>query len=506
MSRIQLLWFGKAPDHCQMELVKVHGLHLVVHKDGETPDFRYARAAFFWGTDEHFAKAAKCVREFVKAAIDDGVFVAPVVSVAADYEMLHSMTELLETADPHGARKTHQQVFTTPVDLHQMLHQFLLHDPGPARNTSLLIDGEVKIESEEDRFLLQRAFHDCRSIKIEPIAPGYSGADTFIVKATLIDSNAGPEPVPYFAKLGRSDKMQAEWKAFRTFAEHHVEWYLRPNFISEQTIYGVKRGILVGTFVQNSCALAEAVRKPGDSARHIRSLFLETLAALRRQKRTITPGHQSVVSALKPFYDYSKVAEARWKRASEMFGGACIRADDLWYSLIGLPPLDWQSSAIHGDLHGENVRVRKEDAILIDFAHAAPGPACADLAHLEVSLAFDGRPGDLQGEAWKQVALELYSPEAIFAGVAQPASIKREGWMRAVVAEVCAFVPDAVANPKSPEEYIRVLTVYLLRHASFRANANDKGDDEYRRTFAYWLACRLAEHLQATSSVQAEAA
>lgn len=502
MSRIQLLWFGKQPDKDQIELVGQHGLHLVVHKDGEVPDFRFARAAIFWATDNHFAKAAKCVREFVKAAIDDGVFVAPVVSIASDYEMLHSMNSLLDAVDPYGARKTHQQVFTILVDLHQVLHQFLLHDPGPARNTLLVIEGEVKIK-EEDRFLLQRAFHNCRAIELEPIAPGYSGADTFIVKATLEDSNAGPEPVPYFAKLGRSDKMQAEWKAFCTFAEHHVEWYLRPNFVPESTTYGVNRGILVGTFVQNSCALAEAVRQPDDGANHIRSLFLETLAALRRQKRNIAPGEQSVVSALKPFCDHAKVPESRWNQAAADFGGTCVRADDLWYGLLGLPALDWQRSAIHGDLQCENVRVRKGDAILIDFAHAAPGPASADLAHLEVSLAFDGRPGDLQGKAWKQVALELFAPEAIAASLAQPTSIKREGWMRTVVAEVRSLVPDAVANPKSPEEYMRVLAVYLLRHASLPTNVNDNGDDEYRRTFAYWLACQLTEHLQTAASVQA---
>jgi hypothetical protein len=50
---------------------------------------------------------------------------------------------------------------------------------------------------------------------------------------------------------------------------------------------------------------------------------------------------------------------------------------------------------------------------------------------------------------------------------------------------------------------MRVLAVYLLRHASFRANKGDKGDDEYRRTFAFWLACRLAEHLRAMASAQA---
>jgi hypothetical protein len=505
MSRIRLLWFGKPPDQSQVDLIEQHGLHLAVHKEGDTPDFQYARAAVFWATDNYFADAAKCVREFVRAAIDDGVFVAPVVSVAADYQMLHELNKLLDSLDPHGARKAHQKIFTTPVDLHQMLHQFLLHDPGPARKTDLVIEGEVKIEKEEDRFLLQRAFHDCVSIRLEPIAPGYSGADTFIVKAKLKNSNAGPEPVPYFAKLGRSDKMQAEWKAFREFAEHHVEWYLRPNFVPERTTYGVKRGILVGTFVQNSYALAEAVRKP-DGARHIRSLFLETLAALRRQKRTITPGTQSLAGALEPFCDAFQVPEARWKQAAEMLGGACIRADDLWYRLIGLPPLDWQSSAIHGDLHGENVRVRKEDSILIDFAHAAPGPACADLAHLEVSLVFDGRSGDLRGEAWKQGVLEFYSPDAITASLAQPAMMKKDTWMQAAVAEIRALVPAAVANPMSPEEYMRVLAVYLLRHASFSANNKDRADDDFRRTFAFWLACRLAEHLQATASARAVAA
>jgi hypothetical protein len=503
MSRIQLLWFGKQPNTEQVELVKQHGLDLVVHKDGENPDFRLARVAMFWATDNHFAEGVKCVRDFVKAAIDDGVFVAPVVSVDADEELLSSMIAVLNSVDPDGARKTHQRVLATPVDLHQVLHQFLLHDPGPARNIHLAIEGEVKIQDEESRALLQRAFHDCRSIRLEAIAPGYSGADTFIVKATLVDSNAGPEPVPYFAKLGRSDKMQAEWNAFRTFAEHHVEWYLRPNFVQERTIYGVKRGILVGTFVQNSCALAEAIRKLGDGGGLIRTLFQETLAALRRQKRTIAPGQQSVVSALKPFCDYRKVPESRWKRAATDWGGRCVRADDLWYSLLGLPPLDWQCSAIHGDLHGENVRVRKEDAILIDFAHASPGPACADLAHLEVSLVFDGRKGDLQRDAWSQAVLAHYSPEAIAASIGKQESLMKEGWMNSVVAEIRALVLDAVANPKSPQEYMRVLAVYLLRHSSFPANVNDNGDDEYRRAFAYWLACQLTQHLVMTATVQA---
>jgi hypothetical protein len=494
MSRIQVLWFGKAPDDEQVELLKEHDLHLKVHEDGTIPDFRYARAAVFWGTDPHFKAAAKCLRDFGKAAIDDGVFIAPVVSGAKDFELLHQINTVLDRVDPHGVRKSHQEVLTSPVDLHRVLHKFLAHEPGPTRNTGLVIEGEVAVD-EESRFLLQRAFHDCRSIKLEPIAPGYSGADTFIVKATLTDSNV-PEPVPFFAKLGRPDKLKSEMTAFRTYAEHHVPWYLRPNFVAERTAYGVSRGILVGSFVANSCALAEAVRQAPQDARHIQNLFADTLGGLRGQKRTVTPGQQSVVSALKGFCEYERVPEHRWVRSAEAFGGAQTRPDDVWWGLLGLPSLDWMSSAIHGDLHGENVRVRKEEAILIDFARACTGPASADLAHLEVSLIFDSRAGDLQREAWQQAVLKLYSPEAIVASLRQPEGIAQTDWMGAAVARVRALVPAAVANPKSPEEYMRVLAVYLLRHASFPANAGDDGDDEYRRTFAYRLACQLTEHLQ----------
>jgi hypothetical protein len=220
-------------------------------------------------------------------------------------------------------------------------------------------------------------------------------------------------------------------KAFRSYAEHHVPWYLRPNFVAERSAYGVSRGILVGSFVANSCALAEAVRATPQDARHIQHLFVDTLGGLRGPKRTVAPGQMSVVSALKAFCAHEKVPEHRWARAAELFGGAVLPAQDLWWDLLGLPSLDWQRSAIHGDLHGENVRVRKEKAILIDFAHACIGPASADLAHLEVSLIFDARAVDLQGEAWRRAVLGLYSPEAIAASLLGPGGFKKDSWMGA---------------------------------------------------------------------------
>ena len=501
MQRPQLYWFGKPPDKQQVALVQEHKLHLRVHENGQTPDFRHACGALFWATEGYFAPAAVCLRDHVRSALDDGVYVVAVVSAAEDDARLNNVSKLFDGVDPSNARKSHHRVLSAPVDLHQLLHQVLAHAPGAARNTSLSIAGDVPV-AQGRRFLLERAFHDCTSVFLDPIAPGFSGADTFIVKATLIDSLAGPEPRPFFAKLGGSDELQKEMQAFRVYAEHHVPWYLRPNFVSERTTYGVEHGILVGTFVQNSYSLAEAVRTP-NGARHINSLFGETLAGLRQQMQTTATASEqrSVVSALKAFCKREKVPPQRWKDAAEKFGGELIDADALWWRLLDLPKREWRSSAIHGDLHGENVRVRKEDAIVIDFAHACTGPACADLAHLEVSLAFDTSTDDQQGDDWRRVVAGLYEPDAISASLTPGALVQGSTWIHEAVAEIRALVPASIVDR---DEYKRVLAVYLLRQASYPASKKCPEHDEYRRTFAYWLACRLTESLQAEALSTAE--
>ena len=493
MERPQLYWFGKPPDEQQVKLVQEHRLELRIHENGLTPDFRYACAAVFWATEKHFASTVVCLRDHVKSALNDGAYVAAVVSAAKDDERLNSVSKLFDGVDISNALKSHHRVFSAPVDLHQLLHQILVHPPGVPRNIALTIVGDVDIPPE-GRFLLQRAFYDCSSISLEPIAPGFSGANTFIVKATLKNSYAGAEPRPFFAKLGVTADLQKEMHAFSVYAEHHVPWYLRPNFVAERITYGVERGILVGTFVQNSSSLADAVRKP-DGARHIKNLFEETLAGLRQQKRTIATASEqrSVVSALKVFCKHEKVPPHRWKDANEKFGGNFVDADNLWWMLLGLPNRDWRDSAIHGDLHGENVRVRKEDAIVIDFARACIGPACADLAHLEVSLAFDTSKDDQPDDDWQQEVANLYEPDAISASLISGASARGETWLHKAVAEIRYLVPASVVDS---DEYKRVLAVYLLRQASYPANEKFTKQDEYRRTFAYWLACRLTESLQ----------
>ena len=87
---------------------------------------------------------------------------------------------------------------------------------------------------------------------------------------------------------------------------------------------------------------------------------------------------------------YLEYAKSRGVRATP---------DQLWTALSSLDQT-YRVAPMHGDLHGENVRVRNGNAILIDFASVAPGPLTADLAALESWLAFE-LPPEEQGEDYQ---------------------------------------------------------------------------------------------------------
>ncbi|WP_247822321.1 phosphotransferase [Bradyrhizobium sp. 187] len=52
----------------------------------------------------------------------------------------------------------------------------------------------------------------------------------------------------------------------------------------------------------------------------------------------------------------------------------------------------YRTAPAHGDLHGENVRVRNDHAIVIDFASVVTSSPLVDLAALETWLAFQLPP------------------------------------------------------------------------------------------------------------------
>lgn len=489
LPRPKILWFGGRPKDDDHREAKNRLLQIDYVEQGFVPDFRFARAAVFWAARPDFAHGLAELKSHLEATIDAGLLPYIVVDTPTQINAVERILNDKLPKLPAGIPESRYRLRTTPLQHHEAPNEAFLHSPGPSGNASLVIHLPPGITlSDNQELLLRRAFHDCKSVEMELITGGLSGAMTFLVSATLSDSNAGARPMPFFAKIHKSDRLQEELKRYKQFAEYHIAFHLRPNFVADRCLFGVANGILVGNFVQESRSLLDAALN-GQGPRYIQTLFTDTLAVLRSEM-PLADGAAvtSVVEALEPFCQYWRIPAERIKSA-RLLGGEVHDSDTLWHKLVNLPPRPWRRCAIHGDMHGDNVRVRKDDAIVIDFAHAAQAPASADLASLEVWLSFRRNAADSPAEGvWRTEMEELYHPNRLLTDASASEPAGATGWLRDSVREIRRI---ASASTHSADEYARVLAVYLLRHASFPADEGNEADDVARRTYAYWLANRL---------------
>ncbi len=494
IERPKLLWYGRPVTSDDKR--EAENRHLLIEEpapDAE-PDFIHARAAIFWATKPHFHSAVTQLEAQLVAAVNNGLFVFVVVETAGE---LKEVTRVFTALHPEGAGDGSYRVRTSgpssPVQPYEAPQESLMHPVRPGANRSLLIDTPINVDlSNDQRLLLERAFHDCKAIKLELITGGLSGAMTFYVQATLAASNAGPTPMPYFAKLHDSAQLREEMSSYQEYAEHHVAWYLRPDFLPVRCLYGVRQGILVGRFAEGSRSLWD-IAVVGQGPSHIRSLFNDTLGILRRDRQVIDAvTHGSVVEPLDAFCKHWRVSSDRVDLARQ-FSVDVQTPATLWRKLLNLPTQRWLRSPIHGDMHANNVRVRKEDAIVIDFAHATLGPMCADLASLEVWLTFEWMDGlHFDRAEWKQRVECMYRPSDLMHVSWSQDDPVMNHWLPPCLFEIRLLAKDCTLGA---DEYLRVLAVYLLRHATFPANVRCANDDEFRRAYAYWLANRLVAHL-----------
>lgn len=480
LQRPNLLWFGRAPrkEHETEIAGREMKLQLVT---SQPPQMRYARAAVFWAADTEFDATLDVLERHLVACIDEGLLVYVVVS--DDVAQVTHVTQAIDALVPKHASARNVIVRNDEVSSHELANEALMHDPGPVANQSLNFQGDINNLTPQRKLLLQRAFNDSSILKLTPIKAGYSGASTFIGHATINESPPLPEPMPFFIKLGDSAKLLDELTRFRKHAEHYITWNLRPNFVMERSIYGVSEGVLVGTFVEGSKSLAECAQA-GGGEKYIAALFDETLTGWRKRAEP-HKGSNSVVAALAAYDRHASIPSHRVKQAQLLFGGEVRPPTTLWRRLISAPRQSWLECVMHGDMHGDNVRVRKDDAIVIDFAQADKGPACADAASLEVWFAFQADGLDVK--QWQSWIENLYHPNTIDA-MLDGAAADQGCWIHVCLSKIRRIGWSCVLGH---DEYKRVLAVFLLRHASFEANPSDTDADEFRRCFAYWLANRL---------------
>lgn len=486
-GRPKIIWFGRPPIEKDYLEAKNRNLKIECYVKGSEPDFSSAREVVFWATPPHFEDAISRLEDYCVAAYDLGLYIFVVV---ADSDVQRQeVQDILDRHLPYAISEDEYKIRIGAVENHEAPNRALMHNAGPSPNTNLEIIGDTGLLTEIDKKLLKRAFHDCKSIKLEIITSGLSGALTFSVAAKLSITYAGENPKPFFVKLDRTDKLASELRAYTHYAENHIDWYLRPNFIPNKCLHGATRGILVGSFVQRSSSLFNEVFL-GNGPVLIRSLFIETLGLLREDKDTPQSiRHASVVEPLKQFCDFARIKNQRIENARK-FGGNIHTPIELWRKLINLPPTIWRNSIIHGDMHGENVRIRNQDAIVIDFAHATNGPSCADLASLEVWLSFKSHPeSKISFDKWQSQVEKIYDPENIGFALNRDTPQGHEiDWLNSCINEIRSLAKQSIHNS---DEYKRVLAVYLLRHASYKASESFALHDEKRKSYAYWLANRL---------------
>ncbi len=383
-------------------------------------------------------------------------------------------------------------VHTAPAPA-AMAEAIARHDAGAAPRLDLIINVPNQREGlrHADHPLFQRAFAHCSAITLVELGGGRSDARVFAVHMTVDRSKIGSWPQPAFVKLDRRDKIAVEHGNYSTYAERFIPFGLRPNI--ETMVVGSERSLLVGNFVDRSESLWDLARR-NVAARAITALLEETLGGWRDQGYAHDPQRGSVAVAMRELGLWSpdRIDPYYIERASDE--NITTTPAQLWDTLKVLDQ-SYRSAPIHGDLHGDNVRVRGDSAILIDLASVCIGPLTADLAALETWLAFELPPENdkqvFKDAEWEAVAGRLYQPQAFrhAPGPCRPAT--RYAWIETVVRQIRKL---GIAIQSCPGEYQTAVAVQLLRRCQW---SDGPPGDRGRRAKGYALAVTLVDDLKA---------
>lgn len=383
-----------------------------------------------------------------------------------------------------GIAGVHVRTAPSPAALAEAIAR---HEAGPVPRLDLAISVANNREPlrQADEILFQRAFAHCSAITLVELSGGRSDARVFAVYMTVARSNAGAWPQPAFAKLDRADKIAREHDNYREYAARFIPFGLRPNV--ENLIIGSERSLLVGDFVDKSESLWDLVRRNVASSA-ITALLEETLGGWRDQAYAADPIPGSVAAAMQAadIWDHEKIQPCYVERARE--AGVAATPQSLWEALNALDQR-YRWAPVHGDLHGENVRVRGGSAILIDLASVCHGPLTVDLAALETWLAFevppDSDPDRYDDPDWRCAVDRLYAPSAFRH---PPGPCRPEAplaWMGTVVRQIRTL---GIAIQSCPTEYQTAVAVQLLRRSQW---ADGRTHDRFRRGYSYLVAARL---------------
>jgi Phosphotransferase enzyme family len=471
MSRDTILWSGGLPTPEAVSLCEKRDLAMVA-VDAEPSGDALARAKGL------ILRWPKEINASVAAALRHGA--TPVV--LCDFA---DIPDAGRAIDGLGAKDGKSFVFIDS-GAEQAVRRICREDDTAAWNPDVEVVGGDKLDDEEE-LLLRRAFADCNRVQLFPLLGGSGGV--FQAYARLSDSRAGPVAMPFFVKFGRRAGIVRELRNYRECTTLHIPFNQRPNVDPARCALGFKWGIIVGNFVERSESLQSAADR-GVALAPLQSLFSSALRGWRQQAHL----ENSIASEVLAVYmrrclpsAYNPTRRDRLERHAEIARkdfSATMTLKALEQRLRALPAIEFRYAIAHNDLHGDNVRVTGQDAIMIDFAWTDYGPLSADPASLDISLVLN--TDVVHGQDWEALARSFYGLNNLMRAP-PPCSPENKG---AQIADAVRFIRQiALPDTIDPLEYPIAMTLQLLRKASYP-------EKPHRRALAYALAEKLTMDIE----------
>jgi Ser/Thr protein kinase RdoA (MazF antagonist) len=151
---------------------------------------------------------------------------------------------------------------------------------------------------------------------------------------------------------------------------------------------------------------------------------------------------------------------------------------------------------VHGDLHARNVRVRANDAVVIDFARSdGEGPLIYDLAMLEASLLIDAFSEESQGATWVAAVKPLYRDISKSGVFPHAPARSHAAWFFSCVRQIRLEAAAMQRGGSGESQYATALAVALLLKACKAAKVNGSTDVIAAETFRRGAALFFADQI-----------
>lgn len=364
----------------------------------------------------------------------------------------------------------------------------IIMDPANrAPRTNLEFEGE-KPQNGSDELLLRRAFWDCSSIHMESLLGGQSGENVYVYRAypewesQQVHGKNSPS-LPYLVKIGPRKDIQSEYFKYPLSVKQSISFHLAPHLDADRSCLGADRGLLVGSFVEESETLLDRAKSGRNGPAIIAGLFNRTLSGWHRARAIDAIPEKSIAEHLLITLNGfpKKPNKNRLNHAKKL--GETLDHDQLSKLFLQCTSKSVWLSPIHGDLHAKNVLIRSTDAVVIDFFKSKVGPALYDPACMEAGLLADGFQGDKRNcTDWLNSIISLYD-KPLFDATTHCPPKDPSYWYFSCVRQIRLHARHLEL---AKNQYAAALAFALLKKAS----KDLKKIDRYRAA-AYFLAGRV---------------